>query len=340
MVTPSSRRSRPRRLWLKIGLPIAVVAVAGALWAASAIGPLLGFYPFPVSPSRYVELTVSMLDGGYYADSDEWRTERARVLAATEGVTDYAVLHAELKKATKIAGGKHSFFLTPEEAGTVDEESTTGFEAPGVATDAGVTTLTLPAFGAAGQGLQQEYADTLANGIREAAPTTCGWIIDLRSNGGGNMYPMLSGLAPLLPNGPAMSFESAGGERTPVMVHDDGIGVGPGTEIKIDATDKVIGHPLAVLFSNRTASSGEAVATVFRGLSGAASFGTETAGYTSGNSVMPLPDGAKLILTRGVYIDRNGVNLNEEPMQPDHVTSVDEAPAAALRWIRDQGCAG
>ena len=27
---------------------------------------------------------------------------------------------------------------------------------------------------------------------------TCGWIIDLRGNGGGNMYPMLAGLKPFL----------------------------------------------------------------------------------------------------------------------------------------------
>lgn len=329
---------RPRRLWLKIGLPLAVVLVVLAVWAASTIGPMFGVYLFPVSPSRYVSMTLSMLDQGYYANTDQWKAERQRVLQATHGVEDHAVLHAELAKATKVAGGKHSFFLTPDEAAESNESATNEFQAPAVRSEARVTTLQLPEFGAPGADLQQEYADTLAQGIADAAPQSCGWIVDLRNNTGGNMYPMLSGVAPLLPNGPAMAFRTPTGSTTDVTIHDDGAGVGGGAHITIGATTKITDQPVAVLYNERTASSAEAVATAFRGLPDAASFGTPTAGYTSANSVHRLPDEAVLVLTGSVYVDRAGVDLAERAMQPDHPTTAEDAPAAALAWIREQGC--
>ncbi len=153
------------------------------------------------------------------------------------------------------------------------------------------------------------------------------------------MYPMLSGIAPLLPNGPAMSFRPRTGSAVDVMVHDNGAGMGGEAEIKIDATTKITDQPVAVLFNDMTASSREAVATAFRGLPNAASFGTPTAGYTSANSVHRLPDGAVLVLTGAVYVDRAGVDLAEQPMPPDHPTTAEEAPTAALAWLRERGCA-
>jgi hypothetical protein len=44
-----------------------------------------------------------------------------------------------------------------------------------------------------------QYAASLQNVLRSLdVPTTCGWIVDLRKNIGGNMWPMLAGLGPLL----------------------------------------------------------------------------------------------------------------------------------------------
>ncbi|MDO5500964.1 MAG: S41 family peptidase [Propionibacteriaceae bacterium] len=338
-MTQRSHPRKRRRLWLAIAIPL-VLLIAAGVWAVVAIGPLLGIYVLPVSPSRYVTLTLEKLDQGYHAQGDAWQAERARVLEATDGVSDYAVLHAELEKATKVAGGKHSFFLTPDEAAESDESGTEEFRAPTVTTADHVTTLELPEFGAPGKDLEQQYADTLASGVTDAAPQTCGWIIDLRDNRGGNMYPMLSGVASLLPNGTAMTFRSVSGATTEVTIQDDGAGLGGRTTIRIEDAAKVTDQPIAVLYNGMTASSGEAVATAFRGLPKATSFGTQTAGYTSANMVHRLPDGAMLGLTGAVYVDRNGVDLAEQPMQPDHLTTAAEAPAAALAWIREQGCAG
>jgi len=50
------------------------------------------------------------------------------------------------------------------------------------------------------------------------------------------------------------------------------------------------------------------------------SFGADRAGCTSANSVYPLYDGALLVLTDSTYVDREGVNLAEEPIVADHRT--------------------
>jgi len=42
-------------------------------------------------------------------------------------------------------------------------------------------------------------ADSIHRAIRTLdSAGACGWIVDLRSNGGGNMWPMLAGVGPLL----------------------------------------------------------------------------------------------------------------------------------------------
>jgi len=53
----------------------------------------------------------------------------------------------------------------------------------------------------------QKYTDELhdVSARLEAAHPT-GWIIDLRGNGGGNMWPMLAGIGFVLGDGPAGSF--------------------------------------------------------------------------------------------------------------------------------------
>ena len=47
-----------------------------------------------------------------------------------------------------------------------------------------------------------------------AAQNPKGWIVDLRGNTGGNMWPMLTGIGPILGDGPAGSFVAADGNIT------------------------------------------------------------------------------------------------------------------------------
>ncbi|MBS3695697.1 S41 family peptidase [Rhodococcus qingshengii] len=152
--------------------------------------------------------------------------------------------------------------------------------------------MTVPAVGPVSSEMQQRYAHAAADGIAGAAATTCARIVDLRGNTGGTMYPMLTGLATLLPNGTAMTFRT----REAVDIADDGAGIDD-VVVPIEGMPKVAGQPIAVLQDGDTASSGEAVLTAFRGLDNVRSFGSDSAGYSSANSVHPLYDGVRLVLT-------------------------------------------
>lgn len=324
---------------MAILLGIAVLVIAAALAAALVIGPRMGLWLIPPSPQRYADTALDLMDAGYYADSPTWIQARADAVDATRNAETLADTYPALEAAAAVAGGKHSSFRSPERARGNDADATAEFVAPTLVSSEGVTTIAVPELGGVSTELQQQYADAAAHGIADAASATCGWIVDLRQNRGGTMYPMLAGVAPLLPDGTALEFETVGGTRTPATLTEGGIAVGSGSPaLATSVRTKVTGQDVAVLQDEMTASSGEAVLTAFRGLPGVETFGTPSAGYASANQVFDLYDGARLMLTTAAYVDRNGVVLPEAPLAPDHTTTAADAPGAAAEWLRQGSC--
>ena len=143
-----------------------------------------------------------------------------------------------------------------------------------------------------------------------------GWLIDLRGNGGGNMWPMLAGIAAVLGEGDLGSFQSPGAGASTWLLKDGKItqrAGGPGV-----AQSRIPGSPLsnsplpwvAVLLDRGTASSGEAVAISFAGRPHARSFGEHTAGFSTANHNVPLPDGALLLLCTSVEAEPDGTPVS------------------------------
>ena len=97
------------------------------------------------------------------------------------------------------------------------------------------------------------------------------------------------------------------------------------------------GAPVAVLIGPHTTSSGEMTAIAFRGRPATRFFGEPTAGYTTGNQVFDLSDGAHLVVTSVYVEDRNGVGFTGA-ISPDETTPVDQADERALAWPARQGC--
>lgn len=156
--------------------------------------------------------------------------------------------------------------------------------------------------------LCMQFAKTLQSCIKELDKNKLsGWIIDLRENGGGNMWPMLLGIGPLLGDGIAgyfvdnkNNYEKWGysegktfAEKLIVSSSD--------SVYHLKNTDKKI----AVLIRNRTLSSGEAIAVAFKGLPNSRFFGNKSGGLTTGNQGYVLSDSAVIYLTTSVYADRN-----------------------------------
>ena len=206
----------------------------------------------------------------------------------------------------------------------------------------GVGLLTLPARHSTGDGaLDETYRDTLTSAIeRLEAVGTCGWIVDLRSNSGGNMWPMLLGVEPLL-RIPGDGIQVLGmlrgaGPNVPWESHDGTLMVKGRPMLGFGQAGYRLrepGAPVAVLLGERTASSGEATALAFRGRPDSRSFGAPTAGFATSNSSIRLPDGTLFLLTDTLMADRNGVG-DGGPIVPDQITDGDAATlAAAQRWL-------
>ena len=171
----------------------------------------------------------------------------------------------------------------------------------------------------------------------------CGWIVDLRGNTGGNMWPMLLGVAPLLRTTPGAiedvgSFATAEGpsrwQLTPSSVR-----MGKRVRVDLGAPGyqlKRPGAPVAVLTGPRSASSGEASVLAFRGRPQTRSFGQPTAGLSTANVMRPLVDGSALLLTTSVMQDRKGGGDGLK-IEPDQRTDGDAATvAAAQAWLLAQ----
>ena len=174
-----------------------------------------------------------------------------------------------------------------------------------------------------------------------------GWIVDLRGNVGGNMWPMLAGIGPLLGEGDRLGeFFTLDSHST--WKYRDGVAaeVEDGKENPYPpvagAPYKLVGTPkVAVLIDRGTGSSGEAIAIAFRGRQQTRFFGEHTQGASTANDVVKLSDGASMWLTIGVDADRTGKQYMEgfdpdEGIRPsDKILPDDQDPVlqGACRWV-------
>ncbi|WP_323986722.1 S41 family peptidase [Microbacterium plantarum] len=335
------RKSRRRRRRL-VGATVAVGALAAVtvvgVFALDVYGPRFGVYLVPPSVQKYAEIAVERLDRGYHTDSAEWPPVRAALLEAAAHASTYAELYPALGEAVAVAGGPHSRFIPSGEERSA--EATASVPAPTVSSEGGITTVVLPEMLSTDADDQDAYAITVADGIDRAAAGTCGWLVDLRGNVGGNMYPMLSGVTALLPDGPALSFRDRHGSDAVVTVRPNGVALGENVFVDVGDRAKATGVPVAVLQDDRTASSGESVLASFRGVDGVRTFGTPSAGYTSANASTTLYDGATLVLTESAYVDRTGRNHDERSIDPDQPATASASEDEARAWLREQGCGG
>jgi carboxyl-terminal processing protease len=161
----------------------------------------------------------------------------------------------------------------------------------------------------------------------DASPT-CGWVVDLRRNTGGNMWPMLHAVRPIL------------GEANPFTYR---FGKGPWSQKPVYAL-RWPDPAIAVLTSRLTVSSGELVTIAFRGPSTTRLFGEATAGLASSNMAIPMVDGARLVITTSRPADRTG-RAYEGPIEPDQALAIDwsrigaeDDPVlqVARAWLRER----
>ncbi len=165
-----------------------------------------------------------------------------------------------------------------------------------------------------------------------------GWIVDLRGDGGGNMWPMLAGLSALVDGPHVGAFVSRAGSedwlvpdgrsgtsRWPVLTT-----IGPHEPVAISTA-------VAVLIGPGTTSSGEATAVAFEARPHTRFFGKPTLGlYNSGVQQHFLSDGTMFGVVETLYADRAG-HVHEGALVPDTVLADgQDAVGAAAAWLLAQ----
>jgi carboxyl-terminal processing protease len=193
-----------------------------------------------------------------------------------------------------------------------------------------------------------QYATSAQRLIREIdSQKPCGWIVDLRENTGGNGWPMLAGLGPILGEGEAGAFIDPDGRKDIWSYQDGQARLEDDVLVEVDGPSyelNAASPPVAVLTGIHTGSSGEAIVVSFRGRPNTRSFGLYTAGFSTGNQSFPLTDRAVINLTTSVFADRTGQTYGDR-IYPDEIVDdvrqftflMDEAiPQPAIDWLMSQ----
>jgi len=170
-----------------------------------------------------------------------------------------------------------------------------------------------------------------------------GFIVDLRRNTGGSLWPMLAGIGPLAGAGKVGAFVSAHSGADWSYDAELGAAKSGAYELARVAEPYPLRDdlPVAVLAGPLTAGFGEAIAVAFAGRGRTRRFGEGTRGLTTSNTQIPLADGALLVLTVTVHADRTGTRY-DDVIPPDEQVAIDwtrfgtpEDPVivAACRWL-------
>lgn len=312
---------------------LATLALSLALAVQEPVSP----QPFDAG-ARVTEAIQTVRPAAYRSASVDWPVLEAELRAMAEPARDTADMLPVYRRLLDALGDHHSFVQTSAELTQTflarrgrelyaDAPSTLRISTFGhrdmvdhqsltISDQKAVQWISVPkVFGAGDRA--KAYAAHLFMATADVAPRNCGYIIDVRGNTGGNIWPMLTGLSGLLGDGPVGRETKADGSVMTYAELREGVatiieeGEFKGREIIRSSTWRPLpalqSAPVAILMDDRTASSGEGVAVAMRGRPSTRFFGQPTFGVSTSNNGFELSDGVNLVVTVGVMTDRNGV---------------------------------
>lgn len=290
--------------------------------------------------------------------------------AAAIGAQTSRDTYDAIRFAVEMLGDNHSSFRTPESLGSsatlatgasgsserAIRASSVPFGEPAahrLPGEIGYIHVPLHSSRTVGDGVL--FADRIQELIRGVdGPGTCGWIVDVRGNLGGNMWPMVAGVGPVLGED-TLGFFVDPDPSVPrrAWTYENGQAASGGNVNAISTVLYELIRPdptVAVLWEEHTASSGEAVATAFVGRPNTRSFGEPSFGLSTGNRLFLLSDGAGINLTTVTFADRTGTvyggrippevvvehQLSDQEA-PDPTVGDDPVVLAALDWLSTEG---
>ena len=310
------------------------------------------------SAVAYLDKSLRSLERTYVGrDQVDWSAVRRAAFDKARGAVTPQDTFPAIVAALDMIGDRHNILLTSDwrqQFKGGGAWATTPARTRTHLTHDRVAYVAVPSFVGSGGGSLYElidedgraYADSLRQALRrldDQAPI--GWIVDLRHNMGGNMWPMLDGLAGLIGEGCVGSIEMPQiGRRVETWIVNGRATSGPPSFAGLTPWEhpSPLGYgdaPVVVLVGQHTASSGEAVVVALSGRPRTRLMGGPTAGVPTALQGLSLGAGAELMVTVGRLADRSG-RIYDGPIRPDELHPAASTPdliAVATQWIRAQG---
>jgi hypothetical protein len=334
----------------------------GTVWFDALAVELLDARSLPepsAAARRYVEAALDIMqEHSINRRRIDWPAFRAGTFEQARGAVTTADAQLALRFALRNLGDHHSYLVTQQTAVALSAAPVSnartgrGSIAPRAQWLDGVGLLSLPGFAGGTPAAQVAFADRVQALIKELDESgVYGWILDLRLNSGGNLWPMLAGVGPLLGDGEAGASVYPDGREVAFWYEDGKAGFGDYVQLRVSGAPyrlAVPNAPIAVLTGPATASSAEVLAIAFRARGNSTIVGTPTRGLAAGNRTFPLADGAALVLTVAATRGRGG-EVHHGAVEPDLVATAQNGAArdpvsgggqaaidAALTWLQQR----
>jgi hypothetical protein len=278
-----------------------------------------------------------------YTDSLNWNTIDNEINLLSKGmksIDEAKSITSYILDKLRAVGDHHSFILSKINTEKSNKGNLDDREPSGKMLNNNIGYIYVPGFSSFSDTASKRFSEKIQSIIKELdlQNEVKGWIVDLRENTGGNMYPMIAGLGPLIDNGTLGHFISSNNKREYKWYYENGK-CGAGIETVVNIKDyyfpKNRNAKIAVLVGPNTASSGEMTAISFIGKSNTKLFGQPTAGLTTANQGFKLSDKSTLLLAVSTVSDRNDKKYLQS-ITPNIICDNDKIMELAEKWVLEK----
>ena len=302
-------------------ISIALAIACGSDGASRAALPTQPTAAMSAAASTYLNAILALMQANSIKRLTlDWTAFRNNVIAAAGSAQAIADLNPAIRVAITQLGDGHSSYRGAGATSSIFVGTRTcrpsGAPQPSLPATIGYVKVT--AFSGSGD-VATAFADQIQNTIVAAdRDNLVGWVVDLRGNGGGNMWPMIAGVGPLLGEGPLGYFIGPTGAST-LWEYRNGASISGFAVTRVTTPYRVRREQprVAVLSDNGIASSGEATLIAFRLRPNTRSFGEATCGLSTANATYTLIDGGTLTLTTSVMADRQKTRFGDSIRRRD-----------------------
>jgi len=294
--------------------------------------------PTEISPaaSRHLESLVNVMQVySIRKNAIDWDSFRSEVVRAAGTAQSIPETYPAIEVALRLLNDSQSYYQTRNSTlGPAPVGGCTATSPPSVSPPPSVGYVKV-----ASCDCEDVTATRFAESVQQVIsaadrPGLAGWIVDLRGNVGGNMWPMIAGVGPVMGEGIIgwIVYNNREYERE----YRNGAALSLGEAFaSVDRPYRLRNEfpKVAVLTDGLVSSAAEAITVYFRGRPGTRSFGTPTCGHHHLQQSFPFSDGGVLGLAVSQHADRTKRQYAGS-IEPDEiVTDPSEAASRAIAWL-------